>query len=86
MRDVFHWTATRISSSFRGDATACKEVILRAHPNNKGRVWVRVSESATRSNAMPLDASEVIGFDVTNLNDVYAMIEEKGDILIVAWG
>lgn len=85
LTDVFHWTAAAPNAAKQGDNIVATEVLCVAHPDNTGKVWVRTKKVATVDNAFPLDAGDVIGFSVENLQDLHALIVTNGEKLIVGY-
>ncbi len=59
--------------------------MVMAHPDNTGRVWVRTGAAATVNNAWPLDAGEVLSFNVNNLSELQMLIVVDTEELIVAY-
>jgi len=85
LTDVFHWTATAPNEAKHGLNIVATEVLCIAHPDNTGKVWVRTKKAATVDNAIPLDAGDIIGFSVENLQDLHALIVVNGEKLIVGY-
>jgi hypothetical protein len=85
LTDVFHWTATAPNDTKQGSNIIATEVVCIAHPDNTGKVWVRTKKAATADNAIPLDAGDIIGFSVENLQDLHALIVVNGEKLIVGY-
>ena len=85
LTDVFHWTAAGANDTMHGDNIVATEVLCIAHPDNTGKVWVRTKKVATVDNAIPLDAGDIIGFSVENLQDLQALIVVNGEKLIVGY-
>ena len=83
--DVFHWTAAAPNDAKQGDNIVATEVLCIAHPDNTGKVWVRTKKAATVDNAIPLDAGDMIGFSVENLQDLHALMVVNGEKLIVGY-
>lgn len=85
MQDVVHYTGSGANDDVQGDDIECAELLVMAHPDNAGRVWVRTGEAATTSNAWPLDAGEIFSFNVENLSDLQMLIVTSGEKIIVAY-
>jgi len=83
--DVFHWASTGATEAKQGDNLICTEVLCIGHPDNSSKVWVRTNLAATVDNAIPLDAGDVMGFSVRNLNELHALIVASGEKLIVGY-
>ena len=85
LTDVFHWTATAPNDVKQGGNVIATEVLCVGHPDNTGKVWVRTKKVATVDNAIPLEAGDMIGFSVENLQDLHALIVTNGEKLIVGY-
>ena len=85
LTDVFHWTAAAPNEAKHGLNIVATEVLCIAHPDNTGKVWVRTKKAATVDNAIPLDAGDMIGFSVENLQDLHALMVVNGEKLIVGY-
>jgi len=83
--DIKHYTRTAIDNPIQGDDILCTEVLVLAHPDNAGRVWVRSGGVAGTTNSWPLAAGAVIGFSVDNLNQLKIHFPVQDEILIVAY-
>ena len=85
VRNIVHITAVAPGQLVTGTRLAVTSVLLKAHPENEGRIWVRALGVATANNAWPLDASEGINLAMDCYSQASALIEETGDTLIVAF-
>jgi hypothetical protein len=85
IQDIEHYTGSGADDTKQGNDVACSEIMCMGHPDNTGKVWVRTNITATTDNAWPLDAGEVINFDVANLNELRMLIVADGESLIVAY-
>jgi len=83
--DIKHYTRTAIDNPTEGDDLHCTEVLLLAHPDNVGRVWVRSGGTAGTTNSWPLAAGAVMGFSVDNLIQLKMHFPVQDEILIVAY-
>lgn len=83
--DVYQLTAGGATATFQGDVKPASTVLVLAHPDNAGRVWVRVRATATTTNAFPLAAGEGIAFSVCDLSDLNVMIATVGEKAIVGY-
>lgn len=59
---------------WQGDDIKCSEVVVRAHPDNSGRVWVNVYAAAAADTGWPLDANEHVVLTLTNLSHLHVKI------------
>jgi hypothetical protein len=90
IQDILHFTGSGANDTIQGNETPggnieCSEIMCMGHPSNTGPVWVKTGETATTGNAWPLDAGEVINFNVANLNELRMLIVVSGEALIVAY-
>lgn len=83
--DIIHITAPAPAFVVTGTRLAVTSVLLRAHPDNVGRIWVRTKGTASATNAWPLDAGEGINLSMDCYSQASALIEENADTLIVAF-
>jgi len=83
--DIVHYTGVGASDEQVGGDIACTEVLVMAHPDNAGTVWVRPDKTATIANAWPLKAGEVVNFTLDNLKQLNMLMVTAGDIVIVAY-
>jgi len=59
---------------WQGVNTKCSEVVVRAHPDNTGRVWVNIYAAAAADVGWPLDKNEYITLTITNLSHLHIKI------------
>jgi hypothetical protein len=85
MTDVVHYTATAPNFPVTGTVLQISSILVKAHPDNAGRIWIRANGTATSNNAWPLDAGEGINIAVDCFSQASALIETTGDTLIVAF-
>jgi len=85
IRDIVHIAGAGAGSEKTGDNVPCTECLVMGHPDNTGRVWVRPDKTASQTNAWPLDAGEVVGFTLNNLNQLNMLIVEAGEKVIIAY-
>lgn len=83
--DTFHWTSVGAGEAKQGENIVATQVLVIAHPDNTGRVWVRTRKAATTANAIPLEKGDPFTFSVENLNELHALIANAGDTLIVTY-
>ncbi|GAI95042.1 unnamed protein product, partial [marine sediment metagenome] len=74
----------------QGDNIPCNEVMITGHAENTGIIWVRPYAQydptpVTGNFAWPVAANAVVGFVVSNLNQLWFYYEKKDDIVIVAY-
>jgi len=85
IKDIIHCVATVPNCAITGPNVTCSEVMLMAHPDNTGLVWVRPDVPALANNAWPLAAGEVVNFSVGNLNQINALVIVNGETVIAAY-
>lgn len=84
LEDIFHVTATSAGFEYQGDDIPCSEVMIMAHPDNTGRVWVRRDTTAAVTNAWPLEKKESITITLSNLSQLRLLIANINEIAIIA--
>lgn len=90
IKDICGVTSTGAESHVRGSNKRCSEVMITGHPDNDVKVWVRpyaqYKIAAPNANiAWPIAANAVVGFVVSNLNQLYFYFEGATDKVIVAY-
>jgi len=70
---------------YQGPVVKTTEVMVRANPDNAGRVWINIDAAAVADTGWPLDGGEVIVFTVDNLNHVHARIVGDGEKIIIMY-
>ena len=85
VQDCYHVTATEASYTYQGYDKPTSEVMVMAHPDNTGRVWVKPYETATVNNGIPLDAGDAIPVSISNLNLLNLLIAVNGEKAIIAY-
>lgn len=83
--DIIHITSVAPNQLVTGTRIAVSSILLKAHPDNAGTIWVRTKGAATVNNAWPLEAGEGINVSMECYSDASALIVETGDTLIVAF-
>ena len=81
--DIVHYTGVGVNDTQVRADVACTEVMIMAHPDNTGNIWVRPDLTATVNNAWPLAAGEIIGFTLDNLKQLNMLIVVAGEKVIV---
>lgn len=90
IKDIWGFTGVNDTTHKQGNNIKCNEVMVLGHPLNSGLIWVRPYAqyviSDTKPNiAWPIAASGVVGFVVSNLNQLWFYFELKDDKVIVAY-
>jgi len=78
-------SATAGNFLWQGDDIKCSEIIVRAHPDNSGRVWVNVFAAAAADTGWPLDANEHIPLTLNNLSQLHLKIINTGEKVILLY-
>ncbi len=73
-QDSYTWNGSNVKSS---------EVLIKAHPDNTGRVWANVDNAASANNGYPLDAGDYVKFSITNLTNLYLFIATDTEKAII---
>ena len=85
VKDVVVVTADEDAYDWQGGDIPCTEVIVIAGLDNTGRVWIRPNSAASAANGWPLDAEDMFGFTLSNLNQLHINIETNAEIAVVAY-
>jgi len=83
LKDTFHVTATSDDFVYQGSHVVCSELLVIAHPDNVGRIWVRSDIPATTDNSTPLNAGDSIVFSLDTVKSLHILIEKNTDVAIV---
>lgn len=85
IKGVVNVTGVGANYPYQGSNIPCSEVLVLAHPDNTGRIWVNPHAVAAADTGYPLDAGDPIGFGVTNLNMVHLLIVTAGEKAIIVY-
>lgn len=85
IKDTVHFTGVGANDTQTGDNVSCSEVLVMAHPDNTGIVWIRPDKTATVDNAWPLAAWDVKKFSIDNLSELNMLFVTDGDKAIVSY-
>ena len=90
IKDLWGFTSLGDASHKQGSDIVCNEVMITGHPDNAGAIWVRpysqyVLAGDNKNYAWPVAASGVVGFVVSNINQLWFYFEKLNDIVIVAY-
>lgn len=69
----------------QGSDVPCSQAMIMGHPDNNGMAWVRPYNACDELHKWPLDAKEVVRFNVANLNQLYFQCDVGGEKVIVAY-
>lgn len=76
-------TASSASYLWRGKQTEAIQAVVRAHPDNTGRVWVNIRAEPSSSDGWPLAPNEWVKVTILNMFDLRVLIVTDGDKVIV---
>lgn len=85
LQDILHFTGVGANDTQQGPNVSCTEVLVMAHPDNTGKVWIRSDKTATVNNALPLDAKDATSIVLDNLNQLQLLIVVAGEKAIVMY-
>ncbi len=85
LKEVVVVTATDDAFAWQGGDIPCTEVVVMGALDNAHRIWVRPNSAASAANGWPLDATEMFGFTLGNLNQLHINIEKDTQKAIVAY-
>ena len=83
--DVVHVIGDSPNYDYVGGDVKCSELLVMGDPDNTGRIWVKPHAAATDANGWPLEAGDVIGLSLTNLNMLNIRIVTAWDHAIFAY-
>ena len=81
---ILNILANQDSYVYQGSDVSISEILVRANPDNNGRVWVNVSVAAAVDTGYPLDAGEWVRFSINNLRSLHLFIAldtEKASVI-----
>lgn len=85
IKEIIHFVGDGAGDEQIGGDTVCTEVMVMAHPDNTGLVWVRPGVVATAANAWPLAAGDIVKFTLSNLNQLNMLMVDDTDTVIVGY-
>lgn len=90
INDLWGATSTGAASTKQGNDIACNEVMILGHPDNDTTIWVRphsvyVPAGDEANIAWPVKANGIVGFTVSNLNQLWFYFVGATDKIIVAY-
>lgn len=83
--NIFHATTAAGTGLWQGSDKKITEVMVMAHPDNNGLLWVKNDEAATADNGWPLAAKEVVGLTLDNLNNLNILSVTPEETAIIAY-
>lgn len=78
-------SATEGNFLWQGSEIKTSEVVVRAHPDNSGRVWVNVFAAAAADTGWPLDANEHITLTLNSLSHLHLKIITNAEKVILLY-
>lgn len=85
LKEVVVVTADEDAYDWQGGDIPCTEIVVMANLDNAHRIWVRPNSAASSANGWPLDATEMFGFTLSNLNQLHINIEKDTQKAIIAY-
>lgn len=85
IKDIFHVVGQGANYDWHGFDIPATEVMIMAHPDNTGLVWVKNDEAATANNGWPLSKKEIIAVTIDNLSNLHLLIIVDGEKAIIAF-
>lgn len=85
LKEVVVVTADQDDYDWQGGDISCSQVVIMADLDNAHRIWTRPNSAASAANGWPLDATEMFGFTISNLNQLHINIEKDTQKAIVAY-
>lgn len=83
-KGILNILANQASYVEQGGDISTTEVLVKAHPDNVGLVWVNVGIAATVNTGFPLEAGEWVVLSVNNLRSLHLFIAsdtEKASVI-----
>lgn len=77
-------TSTAANELWRGEHGPAIQVLVRAHPDNSGRVWVNLRQVPSSSDGWPLDANDWVKVTIRDMYHLRLLIVTSGDKVIIA--
>jgi len=85
VKGISNILANQSSYVWQGGDISTTEVLIKAHPDNAGRVWVNVGIAAAVNVGYPLDSGELIKFSINNLHSLHLFIAINTEKVIVVY-
>jgi len=90
IKDLWGTTSAGATTHQRGVNLPCSEVMIMGHPDNDTLIWVRPYKQYVPSGdganfAWPIAANDIVGFVVSNINQLYFYFVGATDKVIVAY-
>lgn len=85
VKGISNILADETNYTWSGYDTPTSEVIVKAHPDNTGRVWVNVGDVAAADIGYPLDAGEWVKLSINNLAALHLFIAVDTEKAIIVY-
>lgn len=79
VKGILNITGVGTNDDWQGDDIKTSEVLIKANPDNTGRVWINVDAAAGVDTGHPLDAGDFIQFTINNLHNLHLLIVVSGE-------
>ncbi len=78
-------TCTEADNDYALSAQACRSIIINAHPDNAGLLWIGVGAAAEEDKGTPLAGGDRVGVSVSNASMIHVLAKTAGDKLCYQW-
>lgn len=85
VKGIINVSAGEAVYNWQGSEIEISEVLIRANPDNIGRLWVNVSAVGAVDTGYPLDAGEPLIFSINNLHSLHIHVVLSGDKFVVIY-
>lgn len=85
VKGIVNVTASGDNDTWQGDNIQCTDILVKAKHTNVGLIWVMCDLPAAADVGVPLDAGEFIEWNITNLVNLYLLIEKDTEKAVVVY-
>lgn len=85
VKGVFNILADQDAYTWQGGIISTSEVLIKAHPDNAGRVWANVGIAGAVDTGYPLDAGDSVCWSMQNLRSLHLYIALDTEKAIVIY-
>ena len=85
VKGILNILADQASYTYQGNDVSTSEVLIKAHLDNSGKVWVNVGAAAAVNTGYPLDTGEWVKFSINNLRSLHLFIVSDIERAIVIY-
>jgi len=83
--NIVHVTTAAGTGLWQGSDKKITEVMIMAHPDNNGLLWIKNDEAATANNGWPLAANAILNVTLYNLNNLHILSVTPEEKAIIAY-